>query len=109
MHFDKNILVLAVSMPLITLTACAATDTKKSAGQYIDDSVLMTKVNAALLSTSAWKSSETTMHTYKGKAQLSGFISSVEQANDAVAIALGVEGAASVKNDMSVKRFIKPI
>ena len=49
------------------------------------------------------------MHTYKGKAQLSGFISSVEQANDAVAIALGVEGAASVKNDMSVKRFIKPI
>ena len=53
MHFDKNILVLAVSMPLITLTACAATDIKKSAGQYIDDSVLMTKVNAALLSTSA--------------------------------------------------------
>jgi osmotically-inducible protein OsmY len=51
---------------------------------------------------------EITVVTYKGEVQLSGFVSSVANAELAVAIAKKVSGVSSVKNDMRVKDTMNP-
>ncbi|MES1982692.1 MAG: BON domain-containing protein [Pseudomonadota bacterium] len=72
-------------------------------GEYVDDSVITTKVKAGILNATALKSGEINVETFKGVVQLSGFVNSQSDANKAVEIARGVKGVSSVKNDMQVK------
>jgi len=75
----------------------------ESTGAYLDDSVITTKVKAAVLSEPALKSAEINVETYKGVVQLTGFVSSQASINKAAEIARNVKGVTSVKNDMIVK------
>lgn len=108
MKITKNITALALSALLISLSACAATDTKESTGQYVDNSVLTAKVKTAIFNEPTLKSSEITVETYKGEVQLSGFVSSIDQTNKAVEIAKSIPGVTAVKNDMRVKGSNNP-
>ncbi len=83
--------------------ARAATAKKESPGEYVDDSVITTKVKAAMLGEASLKSSEINVETYKGIVQLTGFVRSRTDINTAVAVARKVGGVKSVKNDMIVK------
>ncbi len=93
---------------LISLTACAATQTKESTGQYVDNSVLTAKVKTAIFNEPSLKSLEITVETFKGEVQLSGFVSTIDQTNKAVEVAKSVPGVTSVKNDMRVKGSNNP-
>jgi hyperosmotically inducible protein len=75
----------------------------ESAGAYVDDSVITTKVKAAVLGESSLKSREINVETYKGVVQLTGFVSSQADIDKAVTLAQAVKGVASVKNDLIVK------
>ena len=108
MKLIQKITTLVFSGVLISLSACAATDTKESTGQYVDNSVLTAKVKTAIFNEPTLKSSEITMQTYKGEVQLSGFVSSIEQTNKAVDVAKLIPGVISVKNDMRVKGSNNP-
>jgi len=88
---------------LATLFGCAGTSTKEGTGEYVDDTVITTKVKAALFNESSLKSSEINVETFKGTVQLSGFVSSRADINKAVEIARGVGGVTSVRNDMRLK------
>jgi len=81
----------------------AAASKKESAGEYIDDAVITTKVKAAVLGEPSLKSAEINVETLKGTVQLSGFVRSRADINKAVEVAKGVKGVKSVKNDMIVK------
>ena len=81
----------------------AAASKKESAGEYVDDAVITTKVKAAVLEESSLKSAEINVETYKGIVQLSGFVRSRADINKAVEVARKVKGVKSVKNDMIVK------
>lgn len=82
----------------------AVSSTKKeSAGAYVDDAVITTKVKTAVLEESSLKSAEINVETYKGIVQLTGFVGSRAEIDKAVAVAGSVKGVASVKNDMIVK------
>ena len=81
----------------------AATSKKESAGDYIDDAVITTKVKAAVLEEASLKSAEINVETSKGTVQLSGFVRSRADINKAVEVAKGVKGVKSVKNDMILK------
>jgi osmotically-inducible protein OsmY len=82
----------------------AATPAKgESAGEYVDDTVITTKVKAAVLEEPSLKSAEINVETYKGIVQLTGFVTSPASIDKAVAVARGVKGVKSVKNDMIVK------
>jgi osmotically-inducible protein OsmY len=81
----------------------AAATKHESAGAYVDDSVITTKVKAAVLQEPSLKSAEINVETYKGVVQLTGFVSSRANIDKAVEIARGVKGVTSVKNDMIVK------
>lgn len=76
---------------------------KESAGEYLDDSVITTRVKAAIFNEPTLKSSEINVETFKGVVQLSGFVNSQIDINKAVAIARNIKGVTSVQNDMKLK------
>ena len=82
---------------------CVATRTHESTGQYVDDSVITTKVKAAIFNDTSLKMLQINVKTYKAQAQLSGFVDSARSAALAGEIAGRVEGVASVQNDLLVK------
>jgi osmotically-inducible protein OsmY len=88
--------ILFVTMAL----GCASTAKQEGTGEYVDDTVITTKVKAAILNEATLKSAEINVETFKGVVQLSGFVSSRTAENKAVSVASKVEGVKSVKNDM---------
>ena len=92
---------LAVTM--LTSVACSSTPKQEGTGEYVDDSVITTKVKAAIFNDPSLKVAEINVETFKGVVQLSGFVSSHDAANKAVTLARGVSGVKSVKNDRRVK------
>ena len=103
MNITRNIAVIALSGVLLALSACGSTNKRESTGQYVDDSVITTKVKAAIFNEPTLKSAEINVETYKGVVQLSGFVSTQAQTYRAVEVTRGVQGVSSVKNDMRIK------
>lgn len=87
----------------LAVTACAPTAQSEGTGGYIDDTVITTKVKSALLADKNIKSREISVETFKGRVQLSGFVSSSADANRAVQVTRGVAGVKSVENVMQLK------
>lgn len=92
-----------LAVMLVSATGCASTAKQEGTGEYVDDSVITTKVKAAIFNEPTLKSAEINVETFKGMVQLSGFVSSQAAINKAVAVARTVAGVTSVKNDMRVK------
>jgi osmotically-inducible protein OsmY len=90
-------------MLMVAFVACASTSKQESTGEYVDDSVITTKVKALLAGDDFLKSFQISVETYKGTVQLSGFVGSQNAIDKAVQIARGVNGVKSVKNDLIVK------
>jgi hyperosmotically inducible protein len=94
---------LAFSFSAGAWAETAAPAKSESAGAYVDDSVITTKVKAAVLGEESLKSREIKVETYKGVVQLTGFVSSQADIDKTVTLARNVKGVTSVKNDMIVK------
>jgi len=69
----------------------------------VDDTVITSKVKAAIFDDPSLKSAEINVETFKGVVQLSGFVNSREDINKAVRVAREIPGVTSVKNDMRLK------
>jgi len=82
---------------------CASTPKKESTGEYIDDSVITTKVKAALVEDPVTKAYQINVETFKGEVQLGGFVDSAQAKAKAGEVARGVKGVKSVKNNLAVK------
>ena len=91
------------ALVLATLIGCGATPTREGTGEYIDDTVITTKVKAALLADSETKVLQVNVETFKGVVQLSGFVVNQAVASRAVELARGVKGVNQVKNDMRLR------
>lgn len=85
------------------LLGCASTSTQESTGQYVDDSVITTKVKAEILNEATLKTFQISVETYKGAVQLSGFVDSPQSVNKAGEVARRVRGVVSVRNNLIVK------
>ena len=94
---------LVLLMFVVALAACGSTRTHESTGQYVDDSVITTKVKALLAEDDFLKSFKISVETYKGRVQLSGFVNSQNAVDKAGEITRSVEGVRSVKNNLIVK------
>jgi len=101
----RNIVVhcLVLLMLIATFAACASTPERESAGEYVDDSVITTKVKSLLAADDFLKSFKISVETFKGTIQLSGFVASQQAVDKAGEIARSVKGVTSVKNDLIVK------
>ena len=102
-RLGKYLSALFLAVTLVSVVGCASTAKQEGTGEYIDDSVITTKVKAALVGDPITKATEINVETFKGVVQLSGFVSSQAAANKAVELARGVRGVKSVKNDMRIK------
>lgn len=92
-----------LALALMTAAGCASTKTQEGTGEYVDDSVITTKVKSAIMNEPGLSSAEINVETFKGIVQLSGFVSSNANITKAVEVARGVKGVKSVKNDMRLK------
>jgi osmotically-inducible protein OsmY len=92
-----------IVMLMVAFVACASTPKQESTGEYVDDSVITTKVKALLAQDDFLKSFQISVETYKGTVQLSGFVGSQKAVDKAGEIASSVKGVSSVKNDLIVK------
>jgi osmotically-inducible protein OsmY len=100
---NKHVVRVLGIFSLLFMVACAAGPGQSSTGEYIDDSVITTRVKAAIFNEPTLKASEINVETFKGEVQLSGFINSKEDMNKAVELTRSVKGVGSVKNDMRMK------
>lgn len=99
----KRFATFFFAMALASALGCASTSTQEGTGEYVDDTVITTKVKAAIFNEPTLKSSEINVETFKGVVQLSGFVSSAADERKAMEVARSVKGVKSVKHDMRVK------
>jgi len=94
---------LVVLMLIATFVACASTPKQEGTGEYIDDSVITTKVKSLLAADDFLKSFQISVESRKGIVQLSGFVNSQAAVDKAGEIVRSVKGVKSVRNDLIVK------
>jgi osmotically-inducible protein OsmY len=75
----------------------------RGTGEHVDDSVITSKVKAAIFNDPNLKVNEINVETFKGVVQLSDFVRSQADIDQAVKVAGGIAGVKSVKNDMRLK------
>lgn len=87
----------------LLLTACAGSGNQASTGEYIDDTVVTSRVKSALLNDPAVSGIAINVETYKGTVQLSGFVKTVAERNRAVHVSRTVPGVKRVQNDILIR------
>jgi len=93
-----------LTLTLLTAAGCASSPEKYvGTGEYVDDSVITTKIKALLLDEPNLRSGQINVETFKGVVQLSGFVNSSADIDRAIEIARSVKGVESVKNDMRLR------
>jgi osmotically-inducible protein OsmY len=103
MRLSNRIFTLVSVILLASLLGCAGTSTKEGSGEYFDDTVITSKVKAAIFDEPSLKSAQVNVETFKGTVQLSGFVNSRADINKATEVARSVPGVTSVRNDMRLK------
>lgn len=103
MQSFKKLFAVMFAVVMLTLAGCASTQKSEGTGEYVDDSVITTKVKAVFVNDPALKARDINVETYKGVVQLSGFVGSSDEADRAVRVTKGIKGVTSVKNDMRLK------
>ncbi|WP_394753294.1 BON domain-containing protein [Crenothrix sp.] len=101
--FIKFLSAFFIIMTLLSAQGCGSTHKREATGEYVDDSVITTKVKAELVRDPNVSAAEVNVETFKGEVQLSGFVSSRADMDRAIEIARGVTGVVSVKNKMNLK------
>ena len=103
--FTKNRIAKFLVMAVLAaaFAGCAASPKHESTGQYVDDSVITSKVKAQIFDEPSLKVFQINVKSNRGVVQLSGFVDSAKSIATAGAVAAGVPGVADVKNDLMVK------
>jgi osmotically-inducible protein OsmY len=102
----KNTLLrksLAAFAVAVALSGCAAFSGRETPGEYVDDASFTTKVKAQIFNDPMLKSQQISVETMQDTVQLSGFVDSAQVKDRAGAVARGVEGVHSVKNNLVVR------
>jgi osmotically-inducible protein OsmY len=95
--------ILVCASALSAVSGCATSQKHETAGQYVDDSVITTKVKSALVDEMSLKGLQINVKTYQGVVQLSGFVDTADQARKAGEVARDVKGVQQVRNDLIMK------
>jgi osmotically-inducible protein OsmY len=101
-HFTR-ISVLVAASAMVVLAGCASNAQQESTGQYIDDTAITARVKTAIFQDEMLKSTEINVETFKGRVQLSGFVSTRPSIDRAGVVAKGVKGVTAVTNDLRLK------
>ena len=93
----------ASALAAAALVGCAATPHHESTGVYFDDATVTSKVKADLIEDPLTKARDISVTTDQGVVQLSGFVDSKEQRDEAVRVAMSIPGVRSVDNGLQLQ------
>ena len=99
-YLQRSASAILLTAALATIMGCAATATRESTGEYVDDAAITTKVKAAILDRPTLKLLDIHVETVKGVVHLWGVVASQSIVDEAGKVAAGVAGVRSVRNDM---------
>ena len=105
----RNTLIAGLTASFLGLNMGMATaadqpaQNERTAGQVINDSVITTKVKAALVGDSRTKAHQISVTTHEGVVQLNGTVDTADAKLAASEVASSVEGVRSVENKLGVK------
>jgi hyperosmotically inducible protein len=103
-NFMKTIYATAVCALLgLSAVGCAVTDRQQSAGSYVDDATITSKVKAKFAEDKTVSASRIGVETLKGVVQLSGFATTAEERDRAASLARSVDGVQSVRNSIQIQ------
>jgi osmotically-inducible protein OsmY len=103
MKLYRYFATLAIPLAVLLTSSCASTSNQSSAGELIDDTVITTKVKAAIFNDPELSAAEINVETFKGVVQLSGFVTDRSDIAKAAAVTRAIAGVTSVKNDIATK------
>ena len=104
---------MKLTVPLITILAsscvatlsngCSGGPTKESTGEYMDNTMITSKVKSAYMQDPVVKGGDVSVESFKGTVMLSGFVDTPEQKARAEEIAAKITGVVAVTNNLQVK------
>lgn len=94
---------LAIALGGLGMTGCAVTSGQSTAGEYIDDRTIATRVKTRFAQDDKVSAMRIEVGAVNGTVQLSGFAASAEEKARAAEIARGVPDVKSVRNDIIVR------
>jgi hyperosmotically inducible protein len=97
----RYVSLTTVIFVIVLTVACGGV--KESPESYVSDSWITSKVKSALLADPLVSGFDVQVETYKGIVQLSGFVNSREQADEAVKVARSIKGVKGVENRMTIR------
>lgn len=95
--------LVAVMLMVSFVSACAGSRTQESTGEYLDDSMITSKVKAKLLEDKEVSGLAVNVETFKAVVQLSGFAKTEAERQRAAQLARSVGGVKDVKNDIRLR------
>lgn len=99
----KILLATMVACCTLATTGCAVTSGQSSAGQYIDDTTISTRVKARFAEDPGVSAMRIQVETLNGTVQLSGFAASQAEKDKAGQLARGVPDVKDVRNNIIVR------
>jgi hyperosmotically inducible periplasmic protein len=91
------------AMMALLLSGCAVFGGQQTAGEYVDDATITTRVKARFVEDEKVNALRLGVETMGGTVQLSGFATSSAERQRAGEIARGVPGVRGVRNDVVVR------
>lgn len=88
---------------IVLNTGCAASGTKQSTGEYIDDTAITTKVKSAFATDDTVRATSIHVDTRNGIVQLSGYANTAMEKTRAEQIACSTNGVKDVVNNITLK------
>ncbi len=95
--------LIAVLLLAGSVGACDAISGRETAGEYIDDTTITSKVIAEIIQDPSLKKFQVSVETMQNVVQLSGFVDSAQNVSRAGDLARNVRGVQSVKNNLVVR------
>lgn len=99
----KGVLAAAIIAVAPLVAGCESGPKSESTGEYIDSTVITTKVKAALVEDPSLSALDIHVDTYKDIVSLSGFVETEEQKERATVVASNIDDVRQVENRLIVK------
>lgn len=103
MIIRTTLTAIVTAVALLSATGCAVTRDQQSAGAYVDDTVVTTRIKAHFADNKEVDATAISVETLNGTVMLSGFAKSAQERAAAETIARGTSGVKMVKNEIAVR------
>lgn len=99
----KLIVASMMAIGALTGSGCAVSGGQSSAGQYVDDATITTRVKARMAEDPSVSAMRISVETLNGTVQLSGFATTQAEKDKAAVLARGVPEVRDVRNNIIVR------